>query len=237
MGSWAKRCDTNWPMPGMSIDVVVADDQELVRAGFRMILDAQPGIEVVGEAADGVECVELARRLRPQVVLADIRMPRLDGLEVTRQLAGPGVADPLNVVVITTFDQDDYVRTALRNGACGFLLKDATPALLVEAVRAAARGDALVSPAVTVRLLKRLEQAESSTAPAGVEAFGLSVRELDIVRLIAVGRTNQEICDELFLSLSTVKTYLGRIQAKVEARNRVEIAAWAWEHGAVRPAG
>ncbi|MEV0576312.1 MULTISPECIES: response regulator [unclassified Streptomyces] len=224
-------------MPGMSIDVVVADDQELVRAGFRMILDAQPGIEVVGEAADGVECVELARRLRPQVVLADIRMPRLDGLEVTRQLAGPGVADPLNVVVITTFDQDDYVRTALRNGACGFLLKDATPALLVEAVRAAARGDALVSPAVTVRLLKRLEQAELGTAPAGVEAFGLSVRELDIVRLIAVGRTNQEICDELFLSLSTVKTYLGRIQAKVEARNRVEIAAWAWEHGAVRPAG
>jgi DNA-binding NarL/FixJ family response regulator len=221
----------------MSIDVVVADDQELVRAGFRMILDAQPGIEVVGEAADGVECVELARRLRPQVVLADIRMPRLDGLEVTRQLAGPGVADPLNVVVITTFDQDDYVRTALRNGACGFLLKDATPALLVEAVRAAARGDALVSPAVTVRLLKRLEQAESSTAQAGVEAFGLSVRELDIVRLIAVGRTNQEICDELFLSLSTVKTYLGRIQAKVEARNRVEIAAWAWEHGAVGPAG
>ncbi|OKK15580.1 MULTISPECIES: response regulator [unclassified Streptomyces] len=229
-------------MPGMSIDVVVADDQELVRAGFRMILDAQPGIEVVGEAADGVECVELAHRLRPQVVLADIRMPRLDGLEVTRRLAGPGVADPLNVVVITTFDQDDYVRTALRNGACGFLLKDATPALLVEAVHAAARGDALVSPAVTVRLLKRLELAESGTAPSGVEASGveasgLSVRELDIVRLIAVGRTNQEICDELFLSLSTVKTYLGRIQAKVEARNRVEIAAWAWEHGAVRPAG
>lgn len=221
---------------------MVADDQELVRAGFRMILDAQPGIEVVGEAADGVECVELAHRLRPQVVLADIRMPRLDGLEVTRQLAGPGVADPLNVVVITTFDQDDYVRTALRNGACGFLLKDATPALLVEAVHAAARGDALVSPAVTVRLLKRLELAESGTAPSGVEASGveasgLSVRELDIVRLIAVGRTNQEICDELFLSLSTVKTYLGRIQAKVEARNRVEIAAWAWEHGAVRPAG
>ncbi|MFJ8922292.1 two component transcriptional regulator, LuxR family [Streptomyces sp. LamerLS-316] len=223
-------------MPAMSIDVVVADDQELVRAGFRMILDAQAGIDVVGEAADGVECVELARRLRPQVVLADIRMPRLDGLEVTRQLAGPGVADPLNVVVITTFDQDDYVRTALRNGACGFLLKDATPALLVEAVHAAARGDALVSPAVTVRLLKRLEQAELGMTSAGVEAFGLSVRELDIVRLIAVGRTNQEICDELFLSLSTVKTYLGRIQAKVEARNRVEIAAWAWEHGAVRPA-
>ncbi|MFE5095537.1 response regulator [Streptomyces sp. NPDC056638] len=219
----------------MRIDVVIADDQELVRAGFRMILEAQPGIDVVGEAADGVECVDLARRLRPQVVLVDIRMPRLDGLEVTRQLAGPGVADPMNVVVITTFDQDDYVRTALRNGACGFLLKDATPALLVEAVHAAARGDALVSPAVTVRLLKRLEQAEFGTASGGAEAFGLSGRELDIVRLVAVGRTNQEICDELFLSLSTVKTYLSRIQAKLEARNRVEVAAWAWEHGAVRP--
>ncbi|MFI1018635.1 response regulator [Streptomyces sp. NPDC020965] len=223
------------PAGGTRISVVIADDQDLVRAGFRMILDAQPGIEVVGEAADGVECVELARRLRPHVVLADIRMPRLDGLAVTRRLAGPGVADPLNVVVITTFDQDDYVRTALRNGACGFLLKDATPALLVEAVHAAARGDALVSPAVTVRLLKRLEQAELAAVPADAETFGLSVRELDIVRLIAVGRTNQEICDELFLSLSTVKTYLGRIQTKVGARNRVEIAAWAWEHGAVHP--
>ncbi|AEM85486.1 two component transcriptional regulator, LuxR family [Streptomyces violaceusniger Tu 4113] len=222
-------------MPGMNIEVVVADDQELVRAGFRMILDAQSGIEVVGEAADGVECVELASRLRPQVVLVDIRMPRLDGLEVTRQLAGPGVAEPLNVVVITTFDQDNYVRTALRNGACGFLLKDATPALLVEAVHAAARGGALVSPAVTVRLLKRLEQAELGAVSAGLEAVGLSARELDIVRLIAVGRTNQEICDELFLSLSTVKTYLGRVQSKIAARNRVEIAAWAWEHGAVRP--
>lgn len=232
-------------MSGTKIDVVIADDQELVRAGFRLILEAQPGIEVVGEAADGVECVELARRLRPRVVLADIRMPRLDGLEVTRLLAGPGVADPMNVVVITTFDQDDYVRGALRNGACGFLLKDATPALLVEAVHAAARGDALVSPAVTVRLLRRLELAEQGAVPTeppapdgGPEPHGLlSTRERDIVRLVAVGRTNQEICDELFLSLSTVKTYLGRIQAKLDARNRVEVAAWAWEHGVVRPRG
>ncbi|MFD6424649.1 response regulator [Streptomyces sp. NPDC060198] len=226
-------------MCGTKIDVVIADDQELVRAGFRMILEAQPGIEVVGEAADGVECVELARRLRPRVVLADIRMPRLDGLEVTRLLAGPGVVDPMNVVVITTFDQDDYVRGALRNGACGFLLKDATPALLVEAVHAAARGDALVSPAVTVRLLRRLEQAEQGGGPsARTEPPGLlSTRERDIVRLVAVGRTNQEICAELFLSLSSVKTYLGRIQGKLDARNRVEVAAWAWEHGVARPRG
>ncbi|PVC90109.1 response regulator transcription factor [Streptomyces sp. CS131] len=222
-------------MADAQIDVVIADDQELVRTGFGLILGAQPGIRVVGEAADGVECLELARRLRPQVVLVDIRMPRLDGLEVVRQLAGPGVGEPMNVVVITTFDQDDYVRTALRYGACGFLLKDASPGLLVEAVQAAARGDALVSPAVTVRLLKRLEESERSrTSGRSPAVSGLSERELDIVRLVAVGRTNQEICDELFLSLSTVKTYLGRVQTKLEARNRVEVAAWAWEHGVVR---
>ncbi|MFD8393030.1 response regulator [Streptomyces sp. NPDC059680] len=216
------------------IDVVIADDQELVRAGFEMILDAQPGIRVVGVAGDGVECVELARRLRPDVVLVDIRMPRLDGLEVTRTLAGErggGVGDEPNVVVITTFDQDDYVRDALRYGACGFLLKDASPELLVEAVRAAARGDALVSPAVTVRLLGELQHGPRSERDA--EAAGLSTRETEIVRLVAVGRTNQEISEELFLSLSSVKTYLARIQAKTEARNRVEIAAWAWEHGVV----
>ena len=218
------------------IDVVIADDQPLVRTGFSMILGAQPGITVVGEAADGVECVELARRLRPQVVLADIRMPRLDGLDVVRQLAGPGVADPLNVVLITTFDQDDYVRDGLRGGACGFLLKDSSPALLVEAVRAAARGDALVSPAVTVRLLRHMEETERGPAP-GPAAAALSERELDIVRLVAVGHTNQEICAGLFLSLSSVKTYLARIQAKIGARNRVEIAAWAWEHRVVRRAG
>jgi DNA-binding NarL/FixJ family response regulator len=219
------------------IDVVIADDQLLVRTGFSLILGAQPGIRVVGEAADGVECVELARRLRPQVVLADIRMPRLDGLEVVRQLAGPEVADPMNVVLITTFDQDDYVRTGLRNGACGFLLKDASPGLLVEAVRAAARGDALVSPAVTVRLLRRLEESERGPRPGADDgaAAGLSRRELEIVRLVAVGRTNQEICGELFLSLSTVKTYLARIQTKIQTRNRVEIAAWAWANGVVRP--
>ncbi|MER5524204.1 response regulator transcription factor [Streptomyces sp. NPDC002677] len=214
------------------IDVVIADDQELVRAGFEMILDAQPGIRVVGVARDGAECVELARRLKPDVVLVDVRMPRLDGLEVTRTLTAErnGGHGP-NVVVITTFDQDDYVRDALRFGACGFLLKDASPALLVEAVRAAARGDALVAPAVTVRLLRELRAGPGQDP--GPDTAGLSTRETEIMRLVAVGRTNQEIGDALFLSLSSVKTYLARIQSKTGARNRVEVAAWAWEHGVV----
>ncbi|MDX3638580.1 response regulator transcription factor [Streptomyces sp. MB09-02B] len=217
-------------MNDTAIRVLIADDQELVRMGFRLILGAQPGIEVVGEAADGAACVELARRLRPDVCLVDIRMPKLDGLDVTRALAGPGVHHPMRVVVITTFDQDDYVHTALRNGACGFLLKDAPPSLLIEAVRAAARGDALVSPAVTVRLLKQL----SATQPAPDADSPLTDRELDVARLVAVGRTNQEICAQLVVSLSTVKSHLASIQQKIDARNRVEIAAWAWESGTVR---
>ncbi|WP_327699880.1 response regulator transcription factor [Streptomyces sp. NBC_00459] len=209
--------------------VLIADDQEMVRTGFRLILDTQPDLEVIGEAADGAECVELARRMRPDVCLVDIRMPRLDGLEVTRALAGPGVVDPIRVVVVTTFDQDDYAYTALRNGACGFLLKDAGSTLLIEAVRSAARGDALISPAVTVRLLKHL----AGQHPPEAVPHPLSERELDVVRLVAVGRTNQEVCSELFVSLGTVKTHLANIKDKLGVRNRVEIAAWAWDSGLV----
>jgi DNA-binding NarL/FixJ family response regulator len=215
-----------------TIRVLIADDQEMVRTGFRLILTAQPDIEVVAETGDGADCVELARRLRPDVCLVDVRMPGLDGLEVTRLLSGPGVVDPFRVVIVTTFDQDDYVEGALRGGACGFLLKDAGPALLVEAVRAASRGDALVSPAVTVRLLRQLREAPSAVAPAPPGGV-LSGRELDVVRLVAVGQTNQEICRSLLLSLSTVKTHLANVQAKLGVRNRVEIAAWAWRNGAV----
>nr|WP_272919892.1 response regulator transcription factor [Streptomyces sp. SID4948] len=214
---------------------MIADDQEMVLTGFRLILQTQPDIEVVGEAADGVQCVELARKLRPDVCLVDIRMPRLDGLEVTRLLAGPKAVDPLRVVVVTTFDQDDYVYGALHGGACGFLLKDAGPGLLIEAVRAAARGDALISPAVTVRLLERMGSQRPAVRAemAEVSASPLTARELEVTRLVADGRTNQEICEELFVSLSTVKTHMASIQAKLKLRNRVEIAAWAWRCGVV----
>ncbi|MFC6081932.1 response regulator [Sphaerisporangium aureirubrum] len=212
----------------MTIRVLVADDQAMVRGGLRLILEDQPDIAVVAEAADGAEAVELARRLRPDVCLVDIRMPRLDGLEVTRVLAGPGVPDPLRVVVVTTFDLDEYVYGALRGGAVGFILKDAGPALLVEAVRAANAGDALVSPSVTLRLLRHLT---ATRAPvAGGPARPLSERETEVVRAIGRGRTNQEIAAELFISLSTVKSHLSGIQAKLGLRNRVEVAAWAWEN-------
>lgn len=206
------------------IRVMIADDQAMVRTGFGMIIGAQPDMELVGEAADGIEAVALARRLRPDVALFDIRMPKMDGLEALRLLAGPGVADPIKVVVVTTFDLDEYVHTALRNGAAGFLLKDSGPALLVEAVRAAVSGDALISPSITVRLLEHL----SPPAPSGDDG-GLSPRELDVVKLAAKGLTNAEIAAQLFISIGTVKTHLGSVQTKLGARNRVEIAAWAWE--------
>jgi DNA-binding NarL/FixJ family response regulator len=218
------------------IRVLIADDQDMVRTGFRFFLQAQPDITVVAEAADGEEAVTLARRERPDVCLLDIRMPKLDGLEATRLLAGPGVADPLRVVVVTTFDLDEYVYGALRAGACGFLLKDSGPVLLAEAVRAAAGGDSLVSPSVTVRLLKHITAAQQTGTPRPAPpAHTLTERELDVVRLVALGRTNAEIAAELYVSLSTVKTHLSSIQLKLDARNRVEIAAWAWRHGHAQP--
>jgi DNA-binding NarL/FixJ family response regulator len=212
--------------------VLVADDQEMVRTGFTLIVDAQPDMEVVADVGDGEAAVAAARSLRPDVCLLDIRMPRLDGLQATRMLAGPDVADPLKVVVVTTFDQDEYVYGALQAGACGFLLKDAGPTLLLEAIRAAASGGALVSPSVTVRLLEHVAQGRERVA-SRQPVQPLSPRELDVVRLVALGRTNAEISAELFLALSTVKTHLGGVQAKLGARNRVEIAAWAWESGLV----
>jgi DNA-binding NarL/FixJ family response regulator len=210
------------------IDVVIADDQDLVRTGLKMILDAQPDVRVVGEAADGREAVALARRLRPDVCLFDIRMPDVDGIEATRQLAGPDVADPLAIVVVTTFDLDEYVHGALKAGARGFLLKDAGPELLVQAIRAAANGDALIAPSVTARLLATFASPRAGTPPAQpIEP--LTEREEQVLVTVARGRTNAEIADELYISLSTVKTHLASLMAKLNARNRVEIAMWAYE--------
>lgn len=206
------------------IRVLVADDQEIVRTGLRMILDAQPGIEVVGEAATGLEAVRRARDLRPDVGLFDIRMPGLDGLEATRRLAGPGVAEPLAIVVITTFDLDEYVHEALRAGARGFLLKDAGPALLAQAVHAAASGDSLIDPAVNVRLLAAYADAAPAPAPP---AEALTPREEEVVRAVARGLTNAEIAAALHISLGTVKAHLAAIMLKLQARNRVELAMWA----------
>ncbi|MFF8618367.1 response regulator [Streptomyces sp. NPDC015350] len=211
----------------MSIRVLLADDQAMIRSGLRLILEDQDDITVVGEAADGAEAVELARRLRPDVCLVDIRMPGLDGIDVTRALAGPGITDPLRVVIVTTFDLDEYVHGALHAGAVGFVLKGAAPALLTEAVRAAHAGDALISPSITLRLLRDLVPAR--TAAAARPARPLSAREMDVIRAIARGRTNQEIATALFITLSTVKSHLATIQDKLGVRNRVEVAAWAWQ--------
>jgi DNA-binding NarL/FixJ family response regulator len=209
------------------IRVLLADDQEAIREAFGIILGAQADIEVIAEAADGRSAVEQARRLRPDVVLADIRMPLLDGLGVTRQLAGPGVLDPIAVVVVTTFDLDEYVYTALENGACGFLLKRSAPALLIEAVRAAAGGEALISPQITLRLLAHLRQGRPATTPA----VRLTPREQEIVVHVAQGATNSEIARHLFISPGTAKNHLATIQTKIGARNRVAVAVWAWNNG------
>jgi len=212
----------------VSIRVLVADDQELVRTGLRLILGTLAGIEVVGEAADGQEAVRLGRELRPDVCLMDIRMPELDGVEATRLLAGPGVEDPVAVVIITTFDLDEYVYGALRAGATGFLLKDAGPELLGEAVRAAARGDSLISPSITRRLLATFADAGGSAAPTQ-PIDPLTDREEEVLLTIARGCTNAEIAGELHISLSTVKTHIGSLMAKLGARNRVEVAMFAYE--------
>jgi len=213
--------------------VLVADDQELVRAGFCVILEAA-GFTVVGEAADGARAVELAASERPDVVLMDIRMPVMDGLEATRQISASGPAAP-KVVILTTFDLDDYVYEALRAGASGFLLKDAPRADLIAAIRIAAAGDALLAPSVTRRLIEAFARRPASVTPAPSRLASLTPRERDILLLVARGHSNTEIAAELVVSEATVKTHVGHLLAKLDLRDRVQAVILAYETGAVIP--
>jgi DNA-binding NarL/FixJ family response regulator len=214
------------------IRALVADDQALVRGGFRLILDAQPDIEVVGEAEDGRAAVTRTLELHPDVVLMDVRMPELDGIQATAELARAGA--PARVLMLTTFDLDEYVYAALKAGASGFLLKDVDPPALAAAVRAVARGDALLSPSVTRRLIERFVSLPSPAAATEGPAAGLTGRELDVLRLIAKGRSNAEIGAELFLAEPTVKTHVTRMLAKLGLRDRVQAVVFAYESGLVQ---
>lgn len=215
----------------MTIRVIVADDQEIVRTGLSTILNWHPDIEVVGQASNGREAIHLATRLRPDVCLLDILMPELDGIEVTRRLAGPGLEDPLAIVIITTFDTDENVYGALKAGARGFLLKDAGPELLGQAIRAAAAGDALIAPSVTARLLSTFAES-GSTANQPIQP--MTEREEDILLWVAKGLTNSELADKLYISVSTVKFHLSSLMTKLGARNRVELVMWAYESKRIR---
>ena len=213
------------------IKVLLADDQDLVRAGFRMILETQPDIEVVGEASDGVEAVTATRRIQPDVVLMDIRMPKLDGLQATGRLMATGSA--ARVLILTTFDLDDYIYQALATGASGFLLKNAPPEQLISAVRVVAAGDALLSPSITRRVI---EQFARLPPPGGTDALaGLTARERDVLKLIARGLSNAEIAAELVVSDATVKTHVAHLLAKLQLRDRVQAVVVAYESGLVRP--
>ena len=214
------------------IRVVVVDDQELMRVGFRMVLGAQADIDVVGEAADGAQAIELASQLRPDVVLMDVRMPVLDGVEATKRIVAAGTA---RVLVMTTFDLDEYVYAALQGGASGFLLKDTQPGHLVSALRAVASGDAVVSPSVTRRLLDRFVGSGGAPMRDTAELDVLTDREREVLVLIAKGMSNLEIAEALFLSEATVKTHVGRILAKLELRDRVQAVVLAYETGLARP--
>jgi DNA-binding NarL/FixJ family response regulator len=214
--------------------VVIADDQALVRAGFRLMLDAQPDIAVVAVAADGEEAVEAWRRVRPDVLLMDIRMPRLAGLEATRRIMTDG-GQGCRVLILTTFDLDEYVYAALRAGASGFLLKDVTPEQLIAAVRLVAAGDALLAPSITRRLVERYAHPAPVPAPARQALATLTPRELEVLRLLARGLANVEIADALHLSEATAKTHVAHILPKLGLRDRVQAVVFAYETGLVRP--
>jgi len=217
--------------------VLLADDQELMRMGFRMVIDSQPDLRVVGEAGDGAEAIAAVTRLEPTVALMDVRMPVMDGVEATRRIVDSGT--PTRIIILTTFDLDEYVYAALRAGASGFLLKDAQPADLLSAVRAVAAGEAVVAPRITRRLLEtyahRLPTSGAPDSGARTQLEQLTARELEVLELVARGLSNAEIAEKFVLSEATVKTHVGRILAKLELRDRVQIVVFAYENGLVSP--
>jgi DNA-binding NarL/FixJ family response regulator len=218
----------------MTIKVLLVDDQPLLRTGFRMILSAEPDLAIVGEAGEGASGVEAARKLRPDVVLMDIRMPGMDGIQATRALAGPGVEDPIKVLILTTFGLDEYVVEALRAGASGFLLKDSPPEDLVEAIKIVAAGEALLAPSITRRLLDRVATRLPPATEASIPALAeLTERELEVLKLVARGLSNAEIADKLVVSETTIKTHVSRVLAKLDLRDRVQAVILAYETGLV----
>ena len=219
----------------MSVRVVIADDQALVRAGFKMILEAEPEIEVVGEAEDGVEAVELIKRLKPDVALMDIRMPRLNGLEATRQITNGAGDVPTRVLVLTTFDLNEYVYEALRAGASGFLLKDVPSEQLVAGIHVVARGEALLAPSITRRLIEEFAKNQPVERATPKEVEELTAREMEVFKLIARGMSNAEVAAELIVSETTVKTHVARILMKLHLRDRVQAVVYAYESGLIQP--
>ncbi|MEA3501165.1 MAG: response regulator transcription factor [Actinomycetota bacterium] len=217
-----------------TIRILIVDDQALIRSGLRMILEAETGISVIGEAGDGREAVETAGRTRPDVILMDIRMPTMDGIEATRQLVGSGLDPEPRVLILTTFDLDEYVYAAIRAGASGFLLKDAPPDDLIHAIRVVARGEALLAPTVTRRLIEDFaSRPEPEAASEGMNE--LTEREVEVLRSLAAGLSNAEIADALFVSEATVKTHISHILTKLDLRDRVQAVVVAYESGLVRP--
>ncbi|HEX6652036.1 MAG TPA: response regulator transcription factor [Thermoleophilaceae bacterium] len=219
----------------MSIRVLIADDQTMVRTGLSLILRPYEDIEIVGEASDGHEAVEAARRLRPDVVLMDVRMPQMDGIEATRRMLGAGVAHRPRVLVLTTFDLDEYVYDALRAGAGGFMLKDEPPDRLLAGIRIVAAGDALLAPTVTRRLIEEFVRRPAPEIFDGSRLAELTGRERETLELLALGRSNDEIAGELVLSRATVKTHVGNIFMKLDLRDRAQAVVFAYESGLVRP--
>jgi DNA-binding NarL/FixJ family response regulator len=223
----------NRPVTSQAITVGVAEDQALLRATFRMLIDSDPGLTTVGEAATGAEAVTLARREQPDVVLMDVRMPEMDGIEATRQICGASPALNVKVIILTTYDLDEYVYAALRAGAVGFLLKDSPPADILTAIRLAARGDALLAPSVTRRLIAEFaRRPEPACAPAG-SLDGITGREREVLALIGRGLSNTEIAQHLHISHATARTHVGHLLTKLDARDRVQLVIAAYETGLV----